>query len=95
MTTGARFYFLPDLKERRICNNHMGPRRLPGFPKPVKIGVRRNAWIADEVDAWVAERIAASRAAPPLAPAPSDAPAEKARARAFNQRIAERDKAVA
>jgi predicted DNA-binding transcriptional regulator AlpA len=28
------------------------------FPKPVKLSASRNAWLADEVDAWVAERIA-------------------------------------
>lgn len=29
------------------------------FPKPVKLGERAAAWIASEVDAWIAERIAA------------------------------------
>jgi prophage regulatory protein len=28
------------------------------FPKPVKLSATRNAWRADEVDAWIAQRIA-------------------------------------
>jgi prophage regulatory protein len=32
------------------------------FPKPIKLGARASGWILSEVDAWVAERIAASRA---------------------------------
>ena len=31
----------------------------PTFPRPVKIGPRAVAWVASEVDAWCAERIAA------------------------------------
>lgn len=29
------------------------------FPKPVKLSASRNAWRADEVDAWIEARIAA------------------------------------
>ena len=28
------------------------------FPKPVKLGARAIGFVADEVDAWIAERIA-------------------------------------
>jgi len=28
------------------------------YPKPVKLGPRASAWLADEVEAWMAERIA-------------------------------------
>lgn len=31
------------------------------FPKPVAMGPRSVAWIADEVESWVAARIAESR----------------------------------
>ncbi len=31
------------------------------FPRPVKIGVRASAWIIEEVDGWMASRVAASR----------------------------------
>jgi prophage regulatory protein len=31
------------------------------FPRPVRVGARLSTWIADEVDEWVAGRIAASR----------------------------------
>lgn len=33
----------------------------PTFPKPIKIGKRAVAWLESEVDAWIADRIAASR----------------------------------
>ena len=28
------------------------------FPKRVRLGERRIAWVADEVDAWIAKRVA-------------------------------------
>ena len=28
------------------------------FPKPVKIGAARNAWVESEIDAWIDRRIA-------------------------------------
>lgn len=31
------------------------------FPRRIKVSVNRVGWIADEVNAWLAERIAASR----------------------------------
>lgn len=31
------------------------------FPRPIKIGPRASAWLQNEVDAWVNERISASR----------------------------------
>jgi prophage regulatory protein len=31
------------------------------FPRPVALGARSVGWVADEIDAWLAERIAASR----------------------------------
>lgn len=33
------------------------------FPAPIRLGARSVGWLADEVDGWLAERIAASRAA--------------------------------
>jgi prophage regulatory protein len=32
------------------------------FPRPVKLGARSVGWIDSEVDQWLAERVAASRA---------------------------------
>lgn len=31
------------------------------FPKPVQLGPRAIAWVADEVEAWIAQRIEESR----------------------------------
>ncbi|MBY6104971.1 AlpA family transcriptional regulator [Ferrimonas balearica] len=28
------------------------------FPKPIKLGPRVNGWVEEEVDEWIAERIA-------------------------------------
>jgi prophage regulatory protein len=36
--------------------------QLGQFPRPVAIGPRASAWPSNEVDAWIAARIAASRA---------------------------------
>jgi len=33
------------------------------FPKPVRLGSRSVAWVAAEVDGWIAARIAESRPA--------------------------------
>lgn len=35
------------------------------FPKPIRLGPRSVRWIASEVDAWIAERVAQSRPASP------------------------------
>jgi prophage regulatory protein len=35
--------------------------RHPGFPKPIKVAGRTSAWIASEVDAWIARTIAEAR----------------------------------
>ena len=31
------------------------------FPKPIKVGERASGWLASEIDAWMRQRIAASR----------------------------------
>lgn len=36
----------------------------PSFPRPVKVGARASAWVADEIDAWITARIAARDTAP-------------------------------
>ena len=33
------------------------------FPSPVKIGPRASAWLEDEIEKWMADRVAASRGA--------------------------------
>jgi prophage regulatory protein len=33
------------------------------FPAPIALGVRARAWSSDDIDAWIAERVATSRAA--------------------------------
>lgn len=39
------------------------------FPAPIKLIGRSSAWISDEVDTWISQRIAESRAAPQAGPA--------------------------
>lgn len=33
------------------------------FPAPIKLSERCSAWVGDEIEAWIAERIAAARGA--------------------------------
>jgi prophage regulatory protein len=63
MTT--RFYRYPNLVERGIVANRMTLSRwiaTQGFPKPVPLGPNTRAWIAEEVDAWLAARADARNA---------------------------------
>lgn len=41
--------------------------KVERFPRPVKLSERCSAWVEGEVAAWIAERIAASRAPAPAA----------------------------
>jgi predicted DNA-binding transcriptional regulator AlpA len=50
-----------DLKDRGIKYSKAQLWRLwnaDKFPKPVKLSAVRNAWRADEIDAWIEQRIA-------------------------------------
>ncbi len=31
------------------------------FPKPIKLGLRSSGWLGSEIDAWLEQRISASR----------------------------------
>jgi len=43
----------------RFSRGHLHRLMKSGrFPRPVKVGENRNAWIESEVDAWIAARIA-------------------------------------
>ena len=47
------------LVERGIFNNRMTLKRSMekyGFPRPIKLGIRRVAWSRAAVDAWLASR---------------------------------------
>ena len=35
------------------------------FPKPIKLGLRASGWLESEINAWLADRIADSRANDP------------------------------
>ncbi|MBY3054472.1 AlpA family phage regulatory protein [Rhizobium leguminosarum] len=50
-----------DLKSRGITFEDTQLRELVKigkFPKPVKMGLRRNAWLESDIDAWIARLIA-------------------------------------
>lgn len=52
---------LQDLKVKGIGLCHSQIYRLISkgtFPKPIKIGERRNAWIESEIDDWIKQKIA-------------------------------------
>lgn len=50
---------------KRICGlsraSIYGAIKLGTFPPPVKLTGRASAWVKEEVDAWVQQRIAISR----------------------------------
>ena len=35
--------------------------RAGEFPPPIRIGLRASAWLSDEIDVWMAARVAESR----------------------------------
>jgi prophage regulatory protein len=54
-----RFLKYRDLEDQGIVSNRMTLRRWiaeHGFPSPVQLGPNSIAWMADEIDAWLASR---------------------------------------
>ena len=51
---------LPSVQARTKLSRSEIYRRIAAgmFPAPVKLGERASAWNTDEIDAWIAERIA-------------------------------------
>ena len=56
---GERLLRLPAVRERTgLSRSHLYQLMAEGiFPKPCSIGVRVRAWVASEVDNWVAARV--------------------------------------
>ncbi|MBU8976399.1 AlpA family transcriptional regulator [Lysobacter sp. MMG2] len=52
---------LPSVKARTGLSRSEIYRRIASghFPQPVKLGSRASAWVASEVDAYIASRVAA------------------------------------
>jgi len=59
------FYRASDLKKMLGISNTWlwGQVKNGGFPKPVRLSARRVAWRVEDIDAWVAERVAGRDAA--------------------------------
>lgn len=60
---GRRFIRMEELK-RKTGKSRAGiydAIRAGVFPPPIHIGSRASAWLSDEVDSWMAERVAESR----------------------------------
>ena len=57
---GCRFLLLDEVLERTGLSRTMLYDLIAEgkFPRPVKLGLRRNAWVDLEVDGWMADRIA-------------------------------------
>ena len=57
---GLTLQRLPQVKARTGMSRTEIYRRiaLGEFPKPIKLGERAVAWVADEVGVWIASRIA-------------------------------------
>jgi predicted DNA-binding transcriptional regulator AlpA len=63
-----RVLSFPDLRERKGITwswqhihrlmNERGDDGKPKFPRPMKLGKATNAWLEDEIDNWISERLA-------------------------------------
>lgn len=61
-TDGARLERLPAVLARTgLSRTSVWRRAGVDFPAPVRLGPQTIAWVSDEVDQWIAGRIAASR----------------------------------
>lgn len=63
---GTQFLRFKDLVERGIVKNRVTLGRwirLHGFPPGVLLGPNSRAWREDEVEAWLADRVAEREAA--------------------------------
>jgi len=60
----AQFYRLPSIKQKfQVSGSSVWAWVKAGkFPKPIKLSDNCTAWNAADVEAWAAERIAASKA---------------------------------
>lgn len=58
--SGLALLRLPEVRRRTgISRSELYRRVCAGtFPRPVKVGERASAWPAEEVDAWIAARVA-------------------------------------
>lgn len=54
---------LPEVRQRTgLSTNSVYRLGAAGkFPRPIKIGPRASAWVEEEIDAWIEQRIQASR----------------------------------
>jgi len=54
-----RLIALPEVKQRTSLGKTTIYERIAAgtFPRPVKLGERRVAWLESEVEAWIRERI--------------------------------------
>ena len=57
----VRLLKLPQVKDLAAMSRSEIYRRvgLGTFPAPVKLGEHASAWVASEIDSWIADRIAA------------------------------------
>jgi prophage regulatory protein len=61
----SKFLGLPDVIARTtLSRSNIYLRMERGdFPKPVKLGERKVAWLESDIDSWMADKVAAQRAA--------------------------------
>ncbi len=59
----------PELRAKvPLSRSHVHALAAQGkFPKPIKLGPRASGWLESEINSWLAERIAQSRADDPAA----------------------------
>lgn len=61
--TPKKLIRLPAVQQKTGCSRSEIYRRvsLGDFPKPIKLGIRASAWVEQEVDSWIDQRITESR----------------------------------
>ena len=59
----ARFLRLPEVRTRVPYSRATIYRLIAAgeFPRPYSLGARAVAWLSDEIDAWIAERVKAGQ----------------------------------
>lgn len=66
-TNSSSLLRLPQVKQRTALSRSEIYRRVArgpqSFPQPIRLGSRCTVWASDEIDAWIAARVAAPRKA--------------------------------
>lgn len=88
----VRFIRLPKVMERiGYSKSNIYKLMATGlFPRPIQLGARAVAWIDEEVEAWIRERITVSRLNPAHEPPSGEIVNQRSMARSIKRKGGER-----